>query len=77
VLNHFLPTCAVALALSPLAPLAHAAQPADAPVLPEQSDHGWQLRVTPYLWVPAQKGDVAIKGFPDSVDLDLGDTFCT
>lgn len=70
--NHFLPTCAVVLAL---APLAHAAQPADDPVLPEQSGQGWQLRVTPYLWIPAQKGDVAIKGLPASVDLDIGDTF--
>lgn len=72
MLNHFLATCAVALALSPLA---HAAQPADAPVLPEQPDQGWQLRVTPYLWIPAQKGDVAVRGFPASVDLNIGDTF--
>lgn len=72
--SHLFPIYAVALAL---APLAHAAQPTDAPVLPEQSDQGWRLRVTPYLWIPAQKGDVAIKGFPASVDLDLGDTFDT
>lgn len=73
--NHFLPTCVVALALAPLAPLAHAAQPADAPILLDQSAQGWQFRVTPYLWIPAQKGDVAIKGLPASVDLDIGDTF--
>lgn len=71
---HFHPTCAVALAI---APFAHAAQPADNPALPDQPDQGWQLRVTPYLWIPAQEGDVAIKGIPASVDLSLGDTLDT
>jgi opacity protein-like surface antigen len=57
--------------------LARAGDPAEVPVLPDISNDGWRLRLTPYLWIPAQKGDVAIKGFPASVDLDIGDTFDT
>lgn len=57
-----------------LSPLAHAVDPAEVPSLPETSGDGWQLRLTPYLWIPAQKGDVTLKGAPASVDLDLGDT---
>ncbi len=40
-------------------------------------DTGWKLRITPYLWVPAQNGDVAIRGNAASVDLSVGDTFDT
>lgn len=45
------------------------------PLVPDDPGEGWRLRITPYLWVPAQDGDVTVKGIRAPVDLDVGDTF--
>ena len=36
---------------------------------------GWAFSVTPYLWIPAQDGNITVAGTPTTVDLGVGDTF--
>ena len=45
--------------------------------LAESSGEGWRFSVTPYLWIPAQEGDVSVMGQAAPVDLSVGDTFDT
>ncbi|MEL6741336.1 MAG: hypothetical protein AAFP26_11830, partial [Planctomycetota bacterium] len=60
---------------------AHASQPeADtAPIADSAFEpalrRDWSLRLTPYLWIPAQSGSVTVAGTRGRVDLDTGDTF--
>lgn len=54
-----------------------AGDPPDEVLVSDASGGGWQIRLTPYLWIPAQEGDVTLKGVPASVDLGIGDTFDT
>ena len=71
-------TCS--LALSPTL----AAQGTDTPDRPAESTEslpletppspGCKLRVTPYVWIPAQQGDVSIRGNAAEVDLSIADT---
>lgn len=46
-------------------------------VIQEQTEHEWSLRVTPYLWIPAQEGTVAIRGNSADVSLSVADTLDT
>jgi hypothetical protein len=42
-----------------------------------EDESRWQLRLAPYLWIPAQNGTVGVRGRSSSVDSDIGDTFDT
>lgn len=35
----------------------------------------WRVRVSPYLWIPAQDGDLSVRGNPANVDLSVSDIF--
>jgi hypothetical protein len=39
-----------------------------------RDDASWTLRFTPYVWLPAQEGDVAVHGRFADVDVSVGDT---
>jgi hypothetical protein len=62
-----------------------AAPPASSPVPAPQSnaselpdlDDGWHFKLAPYLWIPAQDGDIIVKGNSAPVDLSVADTFDT
>lgn len=41
------------------------------------AERDWSLRVTPYLWIPAQSGDVTVQGTRGDVGLSIGHTFDT
>ena len=66
----------------PLAPstsssvAAQASPQSSASELPDL-DEGWRFKLAPYLWIPAQDGDITVKGNPASVDLSVADTFDT
>ncbi len=40
-------------------------------------DEGWHFKLAPYIWVPAQDGDITVKGNSVPVDLSVADTFDT
>ena len=48
-----------------------------AEILVPAASSDWHFKLTPYLWVPAQEGDIAIDGQKAPVDLSVGDTFDT
>ncbi len=68
--------------VEPLAPSAPSQSPPAAlpqsndPVLPDLDD-GWHFKLTPYLWIPAQDGNITVKGNSAPVDLSVADTFDT
>jgi len=44
-----------------------------APMAAAPSD--WQFRVTPYVWIPGVSGDVAVRGHPVDIDVNVFDLF--
>jgi len=44
-----------------------------APMAAAPSD--WQFRVTPYVWIPGVSGDVAVRGHPVEIDVNVFDLF--
>lgn len=44
-----------------------------APMPETSAEDGWQVSVTPYLWLAAMNGDIGFRGRDASVDQDLGD----
>ena len=47
-----------------------------APKRPDLDD-GWRFKLAPYLWIPAQDGDITVKGISAPVSLSVADTFDT
>lgn len=54
---------------------AGAGDPPDETLVLDGSGEKWKIRLTPYLWIPAQEGNVTLQGVPASVDLSIADTF--
>jgi hypothetical protein len=55
---------------------AHAAPQSNTSELPDLDD-GWRFKLAPYLWIPAQDGDITVRGNSAPVDLSVADTFDT
>ena len=59
--------------------LAHAASAADLNVVsytePSASPSGWQVRLTPFAWVPGVNGDATVRGHKVDIDVNVFDLF--